>query len=48
MEKLATGGHGVLTGWVENRVHFTELSEVVSQPKPLDLSLLDMAGMLSK
>lgn len=48
IEVLHRGEHGVLVGLLDNRVKTTALSEVVIQTKPLDLSLLDMAGMLSK
>lgn len=48
MEALHAGERGVLTGWVDNHAHFTLLTDVVSKVKPLDLSLLDVAGMLSK
>jgi 6-phosphofructokinase 1 len=48
MESLLEGHHGVLTGWIDGRVQWTPLSEVVSKARQLDLRLLDMAGMLSK
>jgi len=47
MESLVNGNHAVLTGWIDGRVQWTPLSEVVSKVKQLDLRLLDMAGMLS-
>jgi 6-phosphofructokinase 1 len=48
MEVLKRGEHGVLVGLQDNRLRATPLGEVVHQTKPLDLGLLDMAGMLSK
>ena len=48
MEALVEGNHGVMTGWIDGRVHRTPLDEVVGKVKKLDLALLDMAGMLSK
>jgi len=48
VESLVRGNHGMLTGWIDGRVQMTPLSEVVSKVKPLDLALLDMAGMLSR
>jgi 6-phosphofructokinase 1 len=48
MEALIRGDHGVLIGLLENRTGITPLADVVGKNKPLDLSLLDMAQMLSK
>ncbi|HVQ62879.1 MAG TPA: ATP-dependent 6-phosphofructokinase [Terriglobia bacterium] len=48
METLVRGEHGVLVGLMDNRPGTTPLSEVVGKNKPLDLGLLEMAGMLSK
>jgi len=48
MEALVEGNQGVLTGWIDGRVQWTPLAEVISKPKQLDLRLLDMAGMLSR
>lgn len=48
IEVLNRGEHGVLVGLQDNRLRATPLGEVVNQTKPLDLGLLDMAGMLSK
>jgi len=48
METLVQGNHGVLTGWIDGRVHMTPLAEIVNKVKQLDLALLDMAGMLSR
>jgi len=48
METLVRGEHGVLVGLLDNRPGNTPLRDVVDRTKPLDLGLLDMAGMLSK
>src|SRR6187401_13497 len=48
MEALVRGEHGVLIGLLDNRPGTTSLTEVVGRAKPLDLGLLDMAGMLSR
>lgn len=48
METLARGDHGVLVGLVDSHAGTTPLKEVVGRDKPLDLTLLDMAAMLSK
>jgi 6-phosphofructokinase 1 len=48
MEALIRGEHGVLVGLLDNRAGTTPLSDVVGRDKPLDLGLLDMAGMLSR
>ena len=48
IEVLNRGEHGVLVGLQDNRLRATPLAEVVNQVKPLDLGLLDMAGMLSR
>lgn len=48
METLVEGNHGGLTGWIDGRVQWTPLAEVVSKARQLDLRLLDMAGMLSR
>ena len=48
METLVRGEHGVLVGLLDNHARTTPLSDVVGRNKPLDLGLLDMAGMLSK
>jgi 6-phosphofructokinase 1 len=47
MESIVEGNHGTLTGWIDGRVHWTPLSEVVTKIKQLDFRLLEMAGMLS-
>ena len=47
MESIVNGNHAMLTGWIDGRVHWTPLSEVVSKTKELDFRLLEMAGMLS-
>jgi 6-phosphofructokinase 1 len=48
METLVRGEHGVLVGLLENQTRTTPLTDVIDRIKPLDLGLLDMAGMLSK
>ena len=42
------GKHGLLVGLINGEIPFTRLSEVVSQPKPLNLDLLDLARVLSR
>jgi hypothetical protein len=48
MEVLIRGEHGMLVGLLDNKLATTPLSNVVGRLKPPDLSLLDMAEMLSK
>jgi 6-phosphofructokinase 1 len=48
MQALVEGNHGVLTGWIDGRVQTTPLVDVATHIKQLDLTLLDLAGMLSK
>jgi 6-phosphofructokinase 1 len=48
MESLIRGEHGVLVGLLDNKLAATPLSGVVGRNKPPDLSLLDLAEMLSK
>jgi 6-phosphofructokinase 1 len=45
---LARGEHGVLAGMRHGQVTTTSLDEVVTTPKPLDLSLLEMARTLAQ
>ena len=47
-ERLAQGEQGVLVGLLNGRIATTPLDEVVSKKKPLDLSLLELAGVLAK
>jgi 6-phosphofructokinase 1 len=47
-ELLAEGKHGVLVGLICGEVRTTPLKEVVSSHKKLDLSMLDLAKVLSK
>lgn len=47
-EHLARGEHGVLVGLVRGEVSATPLDEVVANTKPLDLRLLELAGVLAK
>jgi 6-phosphofructokinase 1 len=48
MESLIRGEHGVLVGMLDNKLARTPLGDVVGRTKTPDLSLLDMAEMLSK
>jgi 6-phosphofructokinase 1 len=48
IETLVRGEHGVLVGLLDNHPGTTPLADVVGRSKPIDLGLLDMAGMLSK
>ena len=48
VETLVRGEHGVLVGLLDNHPGTTPLSDVVGRDKPLDLGLLDIAGMLSR
>lgn len=48
VEHLAKGEHGVLVGLQAGRIVPTPLDIVVKGKKPLDLSLMDMAGILAK
>jgi 6-phosphofructokinase 1 len=47
-EHLARGEHGVLMGLLKGEVAATPLAEVVSNKKPLDLHLLELARVLAK
>lgn len=47
-DALAAGKHGVLVGLLKNEVTTTPLSEVVTQQKTLDLSLLELGKVLAK
>jgi 6-phosphofructokinase 1 len=46
--RLAQGERGVLVGLLKGEIVSTPLDEVVSQRKPLDRELLDLAGVLAK
>jgi len=48
VEFLASGKLGVLSGWVDNHNKATPLEEVVIGKKPLDMKLLQLAGILDK
>src|SRR5262249_53464007 len=48
VEALVRGEHGVLMGWIDGAVKTTSLEQVVRQLKILDLSLLDVNGMLAQ
>jgi 6-phosphofructokinase 1 len=48
VEVLVRGEHGVLVGLMDNHPGTTPLAEVVDRTKPLDLKLLDVAGILAK
>lgn len=45
-ERLAQGEDGVLIGWINSSIAVTPLSEVVTNKKPLDLDLLELARLL--
>ncbi|MFO7875145.1 MAG: 6-phosphofructokinase [Desulfovermiculus sp.] len=47
-EHLADGTHGILLGQKGGRIVATDLKEVVTQHKSLDLDLLDLAEILAK
>jgi 6-phosphofructokinase 1 len=47
IEALAAGEKGTLIGWIDGKVATTPLSVAASKKKPLDLSLLDFAALLS-
>ncbi|KPV50249.1 6-phosphofructokinase, partial [Kouleothrix aurantiaca] len=44
---LARGEHGVLIGMLNNAIAATPLAAVVAGKKPLDVSLLELAGVLA-
>jgi 6-phosphofructokinase 1 len=48
IEQLASGSQGVLVGMINGEVATTPLGKVVTQKKPLDLRLLDLAHVLAK
>jgi 6-phosphofructokinase 1 len=48
VEALENGRHGILIGLVNNQIRETPLQEVVSNRKVLDLSLLELARVLSE
>lgn len=48
IEQMANGSSGVLVGMINGKVATTPLNEVVTQKKPLNLRLLDLANMLAK
>ena len=48
VDVLVRGEHGVLVGLLDNHPGTTPLTEVVDRTKPVDLKLLDMAGILAK
>jgi len=47
-ELLAADRHGLLVGWINGSVQTTPLQEVTSNAKKLDLSMLELAKVLSK
>ena len=47
-ERLARGEHGILVGLLGNEIGSTPLAEVACKKKPLDLHLLELAGVLAK
>lgn len=48
VETMVRGEHGVLKGLNKGEITSVPLSEVVSTPKPLDLSLLELAKVLAR
>jgi len=48
VERLARGEHGVLVGVQGGELTATPLEEVVARKKPLDLELLELAGVLAR
>jgi 6-phosphofructokinase 1 len=48
VERLAGGEHGVLMGLRDGAISATPLAEVVTNAKPLDLGLLDLAQVLAR
>ena len=48
VDRLTLGEHGVLVGFVKGETTATPLTEVVSNKKPLDLRLLELARMLAR
>ncbi|MCZ2079258.1 MAG: 6-phosphofructokinase [Bryobacterales bacterium] len=47
VEQIAKGNTGILTGLQGGQISATPLSEVVVRKKPLDMSLLELAGVLA-
>ncbi|TBR17145.1 ATP-dependent 6-phosphofructokinase [bacterium] len=48
VDRLERGEHGVLMGVLRGEVAATPLSEVAGKAKPLDLSLLKLAGVMTR
>lgn len=48
VERLTRGEHGVLVGFIKGEIKTTPLTEVVTNKKPLDLRLLELARMLAR
>ncbi|GAB7140076.1 6-phosphofructokinase [Deferribacterales bacterium RsTz2092] len=48
VELLMEGTHGVMTGWQSGKIVPVPISEVLSNTKPLDKSLLRMAEIMSR
>ncbi len=46
VEALASGLHGVLTGWIQSKITYTPLTEVIETKKTLDKSLIELASVL--
>ncbi len=46
VEAMANGIYGVLTGWMQSKVSYTPLTEVVANKKTLDKSLIELAAIL--
>jgi 6-phosphofructokinase 1 len=48
VERLAGGEHGMLVGLLHGQIATTPLAEVVTNKKPLDLNLLELARVLAQ
>ena len=46
VEAMANNIYGVLTGWIQSKISYTPLAEVVSTKKSLDKSLIELAAIL--
>lgn len=47
-QQLANGEHGVLVGLLQGEIKATPLAEVVANKKTLDMSLVELAGVLAR
>jgi 6-phosphofructokinase 1 len=46
VEAMANGIYGVLTGWMQSKITYTPLADVVVNKKTLDKSLIELAAIL--